>query len=190
MNIGLFFGSFNPIHTGHLIIAEEILNQTALAEIWMMVTPQSPFKKQGALLDEHNRYYLVQLATEDNPRLHASNFEFALPRPSYTVDTLTELTAQYPQHEFCLIMGADNLRTLHKWKKAEVITTYYPIYVYPRREVAIDPQAAKDVRATDAPLIELSATRIRELIRTGQSARYLLPEPVRQEVLRSGFFQD
>jgi nicotinate-nucleotide adenylyltransferase len=190
MKIGLFFGSFNPIHTGHLIIAEEILNQTDLEQIWIMVTPQSPFKKQGALLDENNRFYLAQLATEDNPRLYASNFEFDLPRPSYTVNTLTELVAQYPQHEFALIMGADNLQTLEKWKKSEVIIEHYPIYYYPRRGVTPDPPFSATIRKTEAPIIELSATRIRELVRTGQSVRYLLPEAVRQEVLRAGFFQD
>jgi nicotinate-nucleotide adenylyltransferase len=190
MHIGLFFGSYNPIHLGHLIIAESLVNETPLEEIWLMVTPQSPFKAKKNLLEENARYDLVERATADNPHLRASNFEFGLPRPSYTIDTLTELVKAYPAHEFALIMGADNLSTLHKWKKGDVILANYPIYVYPRRGSEPELPLGGNVTLTDAPILEISATRIRRLIRSGLSTRYILPEPVREEIDKWGYYQD
>lgn len=188
--IGLFFGSYNPIHIGHLIIAEALLNSTDLAEVWLMVSPQSPFKRRKNLLDEYARYHLVELATRDNPRIKASNFEFELPRPSYTVDTLTALTKADPAQTFALVMGADNLQTLHKWKKAEVLMEHYPIYVYPRPGVTPEPPAAAQVHQSEAPLLDISATQIRTLLKQGLSTRYLLPEAVREEVERAGYYRD
>jgi len=179
MKIGLFFGSFNPVHNGHLIIANYVCETTELEKTWLVVSPQNPLKQKETLLREYDRLHLINLAIEDNKNLKASNIEFKLPKPSYTIDTLTYLQEKYPQHEFSLIMGSDNLETLHKWKNYELILQHYPIYVYNRRGTDTNPfLKKKKVYFLDFPFLDISATFIRENLKNGVSMQYFLPEPV------------
>ena len=141
---GLFFGTFNPIHVGHLIIANHMAEHSDLEEVWLVVTPHNPHKKKASLLADHHRWQMVYRATENYPRLKPSNIEFSLPQPSYTVVTLAHLQEKYPGHEFALIMGEDNLKNLHKWKNYEVILKNHHIYVYPRISGGQIPEAFKD----------------------------------------------
>lgn len=183
MKIGLFFGSFNPLHIGHLIIAESVLNETDLKEVWFMVSPQNPFKKKASLLDEYDRLRMVELAVEEHERLRASNIEFFLPKPSYTIDTLTHLTDRYPKHEFCLIMGEDNLQHLHKWKNYEAILEHYPIYAYPRQGSDGEKfEQHPQVTPFEMPLLDISATRIRKMLKEGKSVRFLVHDKVRDYI--------
>ncbi|MES2620107.1 MAG: nicotinate (nicotinamide) nucleotide adenylyltransferase [Bacteroidota bacterium] len=179
MKIGLFFGSFNPIHNGHLIIANYVCETTDLDKVWLVVSPQNPLKQKETLLREYDRLHLINLAIEDNGNLKASNIEFTLPKPSYTIDTLTHLKDKYPQHEFVLIMGSDNLVTIHKWKNYELILKNYSIYVYPRKssDRNIYPQN-NNIRFLEFPFLDISATFIRENLKKGVSMKYFLPEPV------------
>lgn len=179
MKIGLFFGSFNPIHTGHLIIANYLQQTTDLDKVWLVVSPQNPLKNKDTLLNEYDRLHLINLAIEDNPNLAVSNIEFSLPKPSYTIDTLTYLSEKHPQHQFCLIMGSDNIETLHKWKNYEQIMAKYPIYVYKRRGSDANPYSDNpNVTMLDFPFIDISATFIREGINKGISMQYFLPTKV------------
>jgi nicotinate-nucleotide adenylyltransferase len=182
MHIGLFFGSFNPVHVGHLIIAEAALNHTGIDRLWMIVSPQNPFKKKANLLSEYNRLRMAELGIGDNIRMQASNIEFHLPKPSYTIDTLTYLRDKYPDYTFSLIMGQDNLLYFHKWKNYEAILKYYKVFVYPRGndtpETELDDHP--NVSFFKAPLLDISATYIRETIRSDKSIRYLVPEAVRE----------
>lgn len=179
MKIGLFFGSFNPVHVGHLIIANFMATQTDLEQVWLVVSPQNPLKNKSTLARDRDRLNMVQAAIEGNELLRASNIEFKLPKPSFTIDTLAHLAEKYPQHEFCLIMGGDNIATLHKWKNFEVILRDYDIYVYQRPnyeagELATHPR----IKFFDAPLMEISATYIRKCLSEGKSIQYLVPEEV------------
>ncbi|MBL7813654.1 MAG: nicotinate-nucleotide adenylyltransferase [Saprospiraceae bacterium] len=179
MKIGLFFGSFNPIHVGHLIIANYMATQTDLQQVWLVVSPQNPLKPKNTLARDRDRLNMVQAAIDDNPKLKASNIEFDLPKPSYTIDTLTYLAEKYPQHEFALIMGGDNIATLHKWKNYELILRGYDIYVYRRPnydlgELATHPR----VKLFDAPLMDISATYIRNCLQNGKPIQYLVPDVV------------
>ena len=179
MKIGLFFGSFNPVHNGHLIIANYVCETTELEKVWLVVSPQNPLKQKETLLREYDRLHLINLAIEDNKNLKASNIEFKLPKPSYTIDTLTYLQEKYPQHEFSLIMGSDNLETLHKWKNYELILQNYPIYVYRRRNADTNPfPKNKKIYFLEFPFLDISATFIRENLKNGISMQYFLPEPV------------
>lgn len=179
MKIGLFFGSFNPIHNGHLIIANYICESTELDKVWLVVSPQNPFKTKDTLLNEYDRLHLINLAIEGNHNLRASDIEFNLPRPSYTVDTLTYLKEKYPEHEFSLIMGSDNLESIHKWKNYEQLLNSHSIYVYRRRGSELTPApAGAKIFLVDFPFIDISATFIRQSIKSGYSMRYLLPEKV------------
>ena len=181
MNIGLFFGSFNPIHIGHLIIAETIYDRTDLDEVWFMVSPQNPLKKRKSLIHEFDRLRMVELAIEDNFHFRASDVEFHMPRPSYTIDTLTYLSEQYPQHQFRIFLGSDNLSQFKKWKNYEQILAHYQVYVYPRpgEKREFDHPA---VQWVDAPLLDISATFIRESIQKGYSVKYLLPQRVEEYI--------
>ena len=178
--IGLFFGTFNPIHTGHLIIANHLAEYSDLDQVWLVVTPHNPHKKKKTLLDDVHRLAMVRIAVEDYPKLQASNIEFNLPQPNYTVKTLAVLEEKYPDTQFCLIMGEDNLNTFHKWKNYEVILERYPIYVYPRiSKKTGKPQInTAPVIRVDAPIIELSATFIRNAIKEGKNIRPMLPDNV------------
>ncbi|GAB3922899.1 nicotinate (nicotinamide) nucleotide adenylyltransferase [Mucilaginibacter myungsuensis] len=179
MKIGLFFGSFNPIHIGHLIIANYMANHTTLDKVWLVVSPQNPFKKYGDLVNTYDRLEMAKLATENADNISVSDVELKLPQPSYTIDTLAHLKEQYPQHEFAIIMGSDNLASLHKWKNYKLILRDYQIYVYPRpgyenAELASHPS----VTITMTPQMELSATFIRKSITEGKNIQYFVPDPV------------
>jgi nicotinate-nucleotide adenylyltransferase len=189
MIVGLYFGSFNPIHVGHLIIANHILNETDLQRVWFVVSPQNPFKTSDNLLNEYDRLHLVQKAIEGDNRLKASDIEFSLPKPSYTVHTLTYLKEKYPDHQFYIIMGSDSFQNLGKWKNAEVIIANYPILVYKRPGFEVENKWNANIQVMDAPLLEISATHIRELIRAGKSIKYLLSPAVEEEITNYGFFK-
>jgi len=179
MKIGLFFGSFNPVHNGHLIIANYVCETTELDKVWLVVSPQNPLKQKETLLREYDRLHLINLAIEDNKNLKASSIEFKMPKPSYTIDTLTYLKEKYPQHEFSLIMGSDNLETIHKWKNYELILNNYSIYAYNRRGSDKNPFPKNtNIQFLDFPFLDISATFIRENLRKGVSMQYFLPEPV------------
>ena len=190
MKIGLFFGSFNPIHIGHLIIANFMATQTDLDKVWMVVTPQNPLKPKQTLAKDYDRLHLVRLAIGDNPRLEASDAEFKLPKPSFTIDTLTHLQDRSPQHQFVLIMGGDNLASLHKWKNYDRILEYYSIYVYQRPGFETTPFSLHPrVRFFDqVPLMDISASYIRDTIRLGKSIQYLVPEVVFKEIEVTGVY--
>ena len=177
--IGLFFGSFNPIHTGHLIIAEYMATKTDLKQIWFVVSPHNPLKNRATLANDFDRLHMVQLAIDDNPKLKASNIEFSLPKPSYTIDTMAYLHEKYPEHQFALIMGSDNLQSLEKWKNYELLLERYPIHIY-RRSGSENLQHAfnADIRIHDVPLLDISSTYIRQQISEGHSIRYLVPDTV------------
>lgn len=177
MKIGLFFGSYNPVHIGHLIIANVMQDRTDLDEVWFVVSPQNPFKKQKSLLHEFDRLKMVELAIADHFYFRASDVEFHMPRPSYTIDTLTYLSEKHPNHEFRLIIGGDNLTHFHKWKNYEVILEQYGLYIYPRPGDLPDLKHP-NIRYVEAPLMDISATFIREAIKNGNSVRYLVPQPV------------
>jgi nicotinate-nucleotide adenylyltransferase len=188
--IGLFFGSFNPVHTGHMILANFMATRTELDEVWLVVSPQNPFKKRGSLARDHDRAHLVELAIGETPRLRLSKVEFDLPKPSYTIDTLAVLRERYPACRFSLIMGGDNLASLPKWKNADIILRDYTIDVY-RRPGSTDSELADHPSVTvhDAPLMHLSATYVRQCIREGNSVRYLVPDAVAEELERSGLYR-
>ncbi|SHF54238.1 nicotinate (nicotinamide) nucleotide adenylyltransferase [Flavisolibacter ginsengisoli] len=189
MKIGLYFGSFNPIHIGHLIIANHILNETDLQKVWFIVSPQNPFKHSDSLLNEYDRLHLVQKAIEGDDRLKASEIEFSLPKPSYTVHTLTYLSEKYPTYQFSIIMGSDGFQNLGKWKNPEVIIRDYPIIIYERPGFKVDNTHGARVQIMNAPLLEISATHIRELIKAGKSIKYLVPPGVEEEILSFNFFK-
>lgn len=190
MKIGLFFGSFNPIHIGHLIIANYMATQTDLTQVWFIVSPQNPLKSKSTLARDYDRLHLVRLAIEDNPKLRASDIEFGLPKPSYTIDTLTYLKEKYPDKEFILIMGGDNLGTLHKWKNYEVILRDYKIYVYQRPSYELGSFAKhSSVSLFEVPLMQISASYIRNCIKKGYSAQYLLPEAVFEYLSSSNLYR-
>lgn len=176
--IGLFFGSFNPVHVGHMIIANYMAERTDLDQVWMVVSPHNPLKVKSSLANDYERLHLVTLAIGDNPDIWVSDIEFSLPKPSYTIDTLAYLTEKYPNYTFALIMGGDNLKTLHKWKNPEMIRQHQ-IYVYDRP--GYDSEKFKDQEGftfVEAPLLQISASYIRKSIKDGYSVQYLVPDQV------------
>jgi nicotinate-nucleotide adenylyltransferase len=189
MNIGLYFGSFNPVHTGHLIIANHVLHHTPLEQVWFVVSPQNPLKPANGLLNEYHRLHLVKLAIEGEPNLKASDIEFTLPRPSYTIDTLTYLSEKYPQHKFSVIMGSDSLQNLPRWKNFAQLLQQYELYVYRRPGFDTAPPANATVKMLDAPLLDISATRVRECVKNGRSIRYLVPDAVKEEIEKCGYYK-
>lgn len=189
MRIGLYFGSFNPIHIGHLIIANHLLNETPLEKVWFILSPQNPFKINHSLLNEYDRLHLLQTATADDPRIKVSDIEFSLPKPSYTSVTLAHLSERYPEHEFSIIMGSDSFQNLHKWKNYEAIIDNYSIYVYKRPEFPVENSIGAKLVELDAPLLQISATNIREMIRDGKSIRYMVPENVIAEIEKGGYYK-
>lgn len=189
MRIGLFFGSFNPIHIGHLIIANTMATSTDLEQVWFVVSPQNPFKKTKSLLHEFDRYDMVERAIADNSKLKATDIEFSMPKPSYTIDTLIRLQEKYPQHEFRLIVGGDNLAQFPNWKNHEKILEYFGLYVYPRPNSEPSPLFEHpNVKLVSAPLLDISATFIRDNIKSNRSIRYMVPEVVEEMITRKKFY--
>ncbi len=195
MRIGLFFGSFNPVHTGHLILANYMAQYTDLEQVWLVVSPHNPLKAKNTLARDRDRLNMVQLAVEGNTSLRASNIEMKLPQPSYTIDTLTYLNEQFPQHDFALIMGSDNLISLPKWKNFEVLLANYKIYVYARPDAPVS-DAETEIAAhpnikllNDVPQMQISATFIREALKNGKSIRYLVPEKVADYITDSRLYK-
>ncbi|MHA6246576.1 nicotinate (nicotinamide) nucleotide adenylyltransferase [Pontibacter sp. CAU 1760] len=179
MKVGLLFGSFNPIHIGHLILANFMATNTDLDTVWLVVSPQNPFKPSNTLLHEFDRLHMVSLAIADNPNLGVSNIEFSMPKPSYTIDTLTYLQEKYPSYEFVLIMGEDNLPLFPKWKNSERILEYHKVYVYPRSgSVTTELPDMPQVTFVKAPILDISATFIRKCIKEEKSIKYLVPDAV------------
>jgi len=189
MHIGLYFGSFNPIHIGHLIIANHVLNETPVNRIWFIVSPQNPLKESKTLLNEFDRLHLVRSATQDDNRIKCSDIEFNLPKPSYTSNTLAFLSEKYPEHQFSLIMGSDSYQNLDKWKNYETIINNYPVYVYKRAGHEIKKTFGTEAKILNAPIIQISASQIRDHIRTAKSIRYLVPEVVREEIESRKFYK-
>lgn len=193
MKIGLFFGSFNPIHTGHMIIANLMAETTDLHKVWFVVTPQNPLKPAKSLLHDFDRYDMVRAAVFDNYKLEVTDVEFHLPKPNYTIHTLVHLSEKHPNKQFKLIIGEDNLNSFTKWKNYQHILEYYGLYVYPRllREPP-NPEAEAirqhpNVKMVQAPLIDISATFIRQCVKNNHSIRYLVPDPV-EEIIRKRYF--
>ncbi len=193
MNIGLYFGTFNPIHVGHLAIANHMVEFSDLDEIWMVVTPHNPFKKKSSLLADNHRLQLVQIATDDYPKLKASNIEFKLPQPNYTVHTLAHISEKYPEHQFNLIMGQDNLSSFHKWKNYEVILENHQVYVYPRKhEDSVQKTQFDDhqkIHQIAAPIMEISSTFIRKGIADKKNMQALLPCKVWHYIDEMNFYK-
>lgn len=188
MKIGLYFGSFNPIHIGHLIIANHVLNTTDLKNIWFVVSPQNPFKPSHTLLNEFDRLHLVRTSLEDDDRMRAIDIEFSLPKPSYTATTLAYLSEKYPQHEFSIIMGSDSAQNLPKWNNAAFILSHYALIIYRRPGFKVPEALAPRMEVLDAPLLDISATHIRKLVSQGKSIRYLVPQKVEEEIVSHRFF--
>lgn len=192
MKIGLYFGSFNPIHIGHLVIANHMAEYSDLDQVWFVVTPHNPFKKKSSLLDNYQRLEMVYRATKDYTKLKPSDIEFNLPQPNYTVDTLAYLQEKYPDYEFALIMGEDNLKSFHKWKNYAVILENHHIYVYPRisdKKIETQFDGHKKIHPIEAPIMELSSTFIRNSIKTGKNVKPMLPEFVWEYLDEMNFYK-
>ena len=202
MKIGLYFGTFNPIHIGHLIIANHMAEHSDLDQVWMVVTPHNPLKKKSTLLDDYHRLHMVQLATEEFPKIRPSDIEFKLSQPNYTVNTLVHLEEKYPNYEFSLIMGEDNLKSLHKWKNYEAILAHHAIYVYPRLEdksqigelssTESEKIVSKDhpkIHLINAPVVEISSTFIRDNIKKGKNVLPLLSAKVWKYIDHNNFYK-
>ncbi|WP_298156092.1 nicotinate (nicotinamide) nucleotide adenylyltransferase [Flavobacterium sp.] len=190
MKIGLYFGTFNPIHIGHVIIANHMAENSDLDQVWMVVTPHNPHKQKSTLLDDYQRLHMVHLATEALPKIKPSDIEFKLPQPNYTVNTLTHLLEKFPQHEFALIMGEDNLNSLPKWKNFEYILEHHDIYVYPR--ISAEASHLKNhpkVHFINAPVVEISSTFIRESIKNRKNTSPMLPQKVWEYVDHNNFYK-
>lgn len=198
--IGLFFGSFNPIHIGHLLIANHMVESTSLEEIWFVVSPHNPHKKKNTLLEDYHRLAIVNESIEDNPKLKSSNVEFSLSKPSYTVETLAHLKEKHPKYQFSILMGEDNLRSFHKWKNYEVILENNPIFIYPRVLTVQELESTKpieqnelinhpNITLTDAPVMKISSSHIRKLIKEDKSIKYLMTEPARKYIEDMNFYK-
>ncbi len=190
MRVGLFFGSFNPVHVGHLVIANYMASFTELDEVWFVVSPQNPLKEKSSLLSENDRLHLVKIALDFHKKIKASDIEFKLPQPSYTINTLARLAEKFPEHEFCLIMGSDNLTGFHKWKNYEEILRRYKIFVYPRpdkKETEFDKHPS--ITFVNAPIMEISSTFIRQSIKEKKDVRFYLHHKVWEYVDEMSFYK-
>lgn len=190
MKVGLYFGSFNPVHIGHLIIANHIINQNTVDELWFVVSPQNPFKNSSLLLNEHHRLNMIKTALDGEHKLKASNIEFKLPKPSYTINTLTYLSEKYPKNTFAIIMGSDGFQNILKWKNAETIIKNYEIIIYKRPGYEITATHQATITILEAPLLEISSTHIRKLIKEKKSIRYLVPDAVNEEIKINSYYQN
>lgn len=189
MHIGLFFGSFNPVHTGHLIIANCALQHTDIDKVWFVLSPHNPLKESHSLLNEYDRLHLLQLAVEDNPDFRASNVEFSLPRPSFTIDTLAYLQEKFPYEQFSIIMGSDSYANLPRWKNWEQLAQRCRFIVYLRPGFEVIPHAHTEVTLLQAPLLDISATYIRTQVRQNKSIRYLTPDVVTQHIEENRYYK-
>ncbi len=190
MQTGLFFGSFNPIHMGHLALAEFMIGYTGLEQVWFVVSPHNPLKSKETLLADHHRLEMVHLAIDEDNRFRVSDIEFRMPQPSFTIETLSYLAEKFPDHKFSLIMGADNLESFHKWKNAGMIIKNYHRFVYPRYGTSSDNlQMHENITMVKAPRIEISSSFLRQAIREGKSVRYFLPEKVFVYIDRMNFYR-
>ncbi len=189
MKIGLYFGSFNPIHNGHLIIVKQVLNNTDIKQVWLVVSPHNPLKKSSHLLNEYHRLHLAKLAVEGENDIKVSNIEFRLPRPSYTIDTLTHLKEKYPEHQFSVIMGSDSFCNIEKWKNYKTLLANYELLIYKRPGFDITETHGAKLTILNAPLLEISSTHIRELIKNKKSFRYLVPDSVKEEIERNSYYR-
>jgi len=188
MHIGLYFGSFNPIHIGHLIVANHIVENTEIDKVWFVVSPHNPLKEAHSLLNEYDRLHLVELAIQDNMKFRASNVEFHLPKPSFTIDTLTYLAEKFPLEKFSIIIGSDSFQNIHRWKNFEQLVANYSFIIYKRPGFEIKDAHNADITVMDAPLLDISATYIRQQIREKRSVRYLLPDPVFRYVEENRYY--
>lgn len=189
MKIGLYFGSFNPVHIGHLIIASHVFEETSCGQIWFVVSPQNPLKKQSTLLNENHRKRLLDLAIEDDDRFRSTNIEFKLARPSFTIDTMIHLDEQYPEHQFFIIMGSDSFSNIKKWKNSDILLKNYDVVVYERPGFKTEGHH-KRVRVLQAPLLSISSTYVRSLVHSNKSIRYLVPDIVRREIEVHHFYKN
>lgn len=190
MHIGLFFGSFNPIHIGHIALANYFVEFTALEQIWFVVSPHNPLKEKKSLLDDYARLNLVELGIQNDNRFRSCDIEFRMPQPSFTVDTLAYLKEKYPMHEFSIIMGSDGLKTFHKWKNFKTITENYKRYVYPRPPETVESiMQHSNVESVDAPQMEISSTFIRSSIQAKKDIRHFLPPEVFDEIDKMGYYR-
>ncbi len=189
MHIVLYFGSFNPVHVGHLIIANHVANLDEVDQVWMVVSPQNPLKSKDSLLNEYHRLHLVNLAIEGNNQIKVSDVEYKLPRPSYTIDTLMFLTEKYPAYKFSLLIGSDSFQNLSKWKNATLILDRFDIYVFIRPGFEVDKQVKSNIHILKAPKLDISSTTIRQLLKANKSIRYLVTEAVNDEILRNNYYK-
>jgi nicotinate-nucleotide adenylyltransferase len=189
MTVGLYFGSFNPVHIGHLAIANHIAQSSAVQQVWLVVSPHNPLKKESSLLNEYHRLHLIQSAIEGETRLKASTIEFSLPRPSYTVDTLTYLKEKHPSYKFAIIMGSDSIQNIHRWKNYEKLLQDYKVIVYKRPGFDVPIFDGATIEILDAPMFDISSTRIREMVKRGLSIRYLVPDVVKDEIERNSYYK-
>jgi nicotinate-nucleotide adenylyltransferase len=190
MKIGLYFGSFNPVHNGHLVIASYMAEFTDLDQVWMVVSPHNPLKPKHSLLQDYHRLTLVKTGIGDNRKLKASDIEFKLPKPSFTINTLLHLKEKYPEHTFVLIMGQDNLATFHKWKNHEQLLEQCALYVYPRVNATSSTlDNHPNVKMINAPIVELSSSFIREAIKNKKDVRYMMPESVWNYIEEMQFYR-
>lgn len=189
MHIGLYFGSFNPVHIGHLIVASHIVENVDIDKIWFVISPHNPLKESHSLLNEYDRLHLVNLAIEENNKFRASNVEFHLPKPSYTIDTLTYLSEKFPLEKFSVIMGSDSFQNIHRWKNYEQLLAKYPVIVYNRPGFEVTETHGANITQVQAPLLEISSTFIRKQIKEGKSIRYIVPDAVWKYVEESGYYK-
>jgi nicotinate-nucleotide adenylyltransferase len=189
MHIGLYFGSFNPIHIGHLVIANHVVQHSGVDKIWFVVSPHNPLKDAHSLLNEYDRLHLAELAIQDNNKFRASNVEFHLPKPSYTVDTLAYLTERFPLEQFSIVMGSDSFQNLPRWKNFEHLVKYYSFIVYNRPGFVVEETHGAKVQVLDAPLLDISSTFIRKQIKEGHSVRYILPDAVWKYIEENRYYK-
>lgn len=189
MDIALYFGSFNPVHNGHLIIANHIANYTNLDRIWFVVSPQSPYKKQSSLINENHRKHLIDLAIEGEKKLRSSNIEFKLPKPSYTAETLLYLSEKYPQNTFTIILGSDSFQNINNWKNASYLLENYSFLIYERPGFKVKPERLSPRRVVlKAPLLQISSTQIRKMVKEKKSIRFLVPDIVNEEIQNNQYY--